>query len=115
MERLTNEEAEQYDRQIRLWGLEAQKRFSSMPPEYGGYLTKTRAIRLRSSQVLVVGMRGLSAEVCKNIVLAGVKSLTILDHNRASSEDTANRFLVSNEGDYVSAFLNVCSDKRSDK
>lgn len=25
-ERLTAEEAEQYDRQIRLWGLEAQKR-----------------------------------------------------------------------------------------
>lgn len=26
-QRLTEEEAEQYDRQIRLWGLEAQKRY----------------------------------------------------------------------------------------
>ena len=54
--------------------------------------------------MLVVGMRGLSAEVCKNIVLAGVKSLTVLDHSRVTSEDAANRFLVSKEGEYVSAF-----------
>lgn len=64
--------------------------------------------------MLVIGLRGLSAEVCKNIVLAGVKSLTILDHCRVTSEDMANRFLVSKEGDYVSAFSGscVCSEKQ---
>ena len=31
-ERLTEEEAEKYDRQIRLWGLEAQKRYRYMIP-----------------------------------------------------------------------------------
>ena len=54
-------EAEVYDRQIRLWGVEAQK-------------------RLRSARVLVSGVCGLGAEVIKNLVLAGVKSVTILDH-----------------------------------
>ena len=54
-------------------------------------------------------MRGLSAEVCKNIVLAGVKSLTILDHSRVTSEDAANRFLVSKEGEYVSVFEGLCA------
>ena len=35
--------------------------------------------RLRAASVLLVGMRGLGAEVAKNIVLAGIKSLTLLD------------------------------------
>ena len=37
--------------------------------------------RLRASRVLLVGVRGLGAEVAKNIVLAGIKSITMLDHN----------------------------------
>ena len=36
--------------------------------------------RLRASRVLLIGMRGLGAEVAKNIVLSGIKSLTLLDH-----------------------------------
>lgn len=46
----------QYDRQIRLWGKNAQNRMSK-------------------AKVLVFGMRGLSVEICKNIVLAGECSL----------------------------------------
>lgn len=42
--------------------------------------------RLRSSTVLVVGLTGLTAELIKNIVLAGIKSLTLIDH-RNGSED----------------------------
>jgi ubiquitin-like 1-activating enzyme E1 A len=80
MEGLSADEAEQYDRQIRLWGLEAQK-------------------RLRTSSVLVVGAKGLGAELCKNIVLAGVKSLTLLDHALVSPSDLGNRFLVSKDGE----------------
>ncbi|XP_043454516.1 SUMO-activating enzyme subunit 1 isoform X3 [Prionailurus bengalensis] len=57
---ISEEEAAQYDRQIRLWGLEAQK-------------------RLRASRVLLVGMKGLGAEIAKNLILAGVKGLTMLD------------------------------------
>ena len=37
------------------------------------------AHRLRSSAVLVVGLTGLTAELIKNIVLAGIKSLTLID------------------------------------
>nr|XP_015196150.1 PREDICTED: SUMO-activating enzyme subunit 1 [Lepisosteus oculatus] len=62
---ISEEEAAQYDRQIRLWGLDAQK-------------------RLRASRVLLVGMRGLGAEVAKNLILAGVKGLTMLDHEQVS-------------------------------
>lgn len=38
--------------------------------------------RLRSSQVLIVGLTGLTAELIKNTVLAGIKSLTLIDHRK---------------------------------
>ncbi|XP_060639686.2 SUMO-activating enzyme subunit 1-like [Anolis sagrei] len=72
---ISEEEAAQYDRQIRLWGLEAQK-------------------RLRASRVLLVGMKGLGAEVAKNLILAGVKALTMLDHQQVMPEDTQAQFLI---------------------
>ncbi|XP_028921137.1 SUMO-activating enzyme subunit 1 isoform X1 [Ornithorhynchus anatinus] len=72
---ISEEEAAQYDRQIRLWGLEAQK-------------------RLRASRVLLVGMKGLGAEVAKNLILAGVKGLTMLDHQQVTPEDTGAQFLI---------------------
>ncbi|XP_063793713.1 SUMO-activating enzyme subunit 1 isoform X2 [Pseudophryne corroboree] len=72
---ISEEEAAQYDRQIRLWGLEAQR-------------------RLRTSRVLLVGLRGLGAEVAKNLILAGVKGLTLLDHRQVSEEDSRAQFLI---------------------
>ncbi|XP_076463598.1 SUMO-activating enzyme subunit 1-like [Babylonia areolata] len=74
-ENITEDEAALYDRQIRLWGLDAQK-------------------RLRAASVLLIGLRGLGAEVAKNIVLAGIKSLTLLDPTVADEEDAAAQFLI---------------------
>ncbi|XP_015609625.1 SUMO-activating enzyme subunit 1 [Cephus cinctus] len=72
---LTDAEAELYDRQIRLWGLESQK-------------------RLRSANILLAGLNGFIAEVAKNIILAGVKSVTFLDHRDLRIEDTCSQFLA---------------------
>lgn len=72
---ISEEEAAQYDRQIRLWGLDAQK-------------------RLRASRVLLAGLGGLGAEVAKNLILAGVKGLTLLDHEQVSEESCRAQFLV---------------------
>ena len=52
-EKLTEEQKARYDRQIRVWGAEAQS-------------------RLQNAKVLVVGLNGLHPELVKNIVLAGV-------------------------------------------
>ena len=71
---ITEDEAQLYDRQIRLWGLDAQK-------------------RLRASRVLVAGLRGLGCEVAKNLVLAGVKSLRVLDDAALAAEDLESNFL----------------------
>ncbi|KAL0972971.1 hypothetical protein UPYG_G00197160 [Umbra pygmaea] len=72
---ISEEEAAQYDRQIRLWGLDAQK-------------------RLRGSRVLLVGLKGLGAEVAKNLILAGVKGLTLLDHEQVNEESCRAQFLI---------------------
>lgn len=59
VEEISIQEAALYDRQIRLWGMDAQT-------------------RMRATQLLVIGMNGLANEVIKNLVLAGIGSLDIL-------------------------------------
>lgn len=80
-------ESERYDRQIRLWGAEAQS-------------------RLVKARVLMAGMAGLHAEAAKNLVLAGL-SVTVLDHRRVSALDLEYNFLLtaSDEGQLVRYFL----------
>lgn len=72
---LTEDEADLYDRQIRLWGLDSQK-------------------RLRASTVLLIGLKGLGAEFCKNIVLSGIKAITLLDDKEVTKEDFFSQFLI---------------------
>ncbi|ABL79217.1 UBA/THIF-type NAD/FAD binding protein [Thermofilum pendens Hrk 5] len=60
MKDLSPEELERYDRQIRVWGVEAQK-------------------KLKSSTVLVVGAGGLGSPVAFYLVAAGVGKLIIVD------------------------------------
>ena len=75
---LTEEEAAVYDRQIRLWGVEAQQ-------------------RLRKARILLVGLSGLGNEVCKNILLAGIQHLTMLDDTILSKEECDLQFLSPHE------------------
>ena len=63
---ITEDEAALYDRQIRLWGVEAQR-------------------RLLSSRILIINMKGLGAEIAKNIVLGGISCLTLLDSNEVKN------------------------------
>jgi ubiquitin-like 1-activating enzyme E1 A len=64
-----------YDRQIRLWGLEAQN-------------------RMRQSNILVIGLSAIANEVVKNIVLAGIGALTILDGRDVEVSDLGAEFFV---------------------
>ena len=67
-----------YDRQIRLWGIKAQE-------------------QLRAANVLLVGMKALSNEIAKNLVLAGIGSLTTLDHELVTEDDLCSQFLITEE------------------
>lgn len=72
-----------YDRQIRLWGLEAQN-------------------RMIHSNVLIIGLNGINIEACKNLVLSGI-NITIIDDNIVNEEMIENVFFLEEEdvGKYV--------------
>jgi ubiquitin-like 1-activating enzyme E1 A len=66
-----------YDRQLRLWGVQAQQ-------------------RLLKAKVLIWGLEGSNIEVCKNLVLAGIP-LTLRDHRLVSDDDVAFNYFVRPE------------------
>ncbi|KAL9871638.1 SUMO1 activating enzyme subunit 1 [Glossina fuscipes fuscipes] len=72
---LTETENELYDRQIRLWGLESQK-------------------RLRTAKVLISGLSGVGAEITKNIILSGVAAVKLNDDRIVTEDDFGAQFLT---------------------
>ncbi|KZF19181.1 hypothetical protein L228DRAFT_241853 [Xylona heveae TC161] len=67
-----------YDRQIRLWGVKAQE-------------------KLRTANILLISMKALANEVAKNLVLAGIGSLTIVDHELVSPDDLCSQFFITDD------------------
>jgi ubiquitin-like 1-activating enzyme E1 A len=69
-----------YDRQIRLWGVAAQA-------------------KIQNANILLITVKALANEVAKNLVLAGIGSLTILDDASVTEADLGAQFFLSeNEG-----------------
>ncbi|KAI0053041.1 ubiquitin activating enzyme [Auriscalpium vulgare] len=50
--------------------------------------------RMATSNVLIIGMEGLGAEIAKNIVLAGVKSVTVFDPEPVVLRDLSTQFFL---------------------
>ncbi|KAJ5474878.1 hypothetical protein N7475_004444 [Penicillium sp. IBT 31633x] len=65
-----------YDRQIRLWGVQAQE-------------------KIRSANILLITVKALANEVAKNLVLAGIGSLTIIDHQDVTEDDLGAQFFIA--------------------
>lgn len=57
--------------------------------------------KIRNASVLLITMRGLGNEIAKNLVLAGIGSLTIVDHEIVTEADLGAQFLVSQEEGHV--------------
>ncbi|GMF51577.1 unnamed protein product [Phytophthora fragariaefolia] len=67
---------DKYDRQLRLWGAEGQR-------------------RLASTHVLLVGSGATGAEALKNLVLPGVQRFTVLDDARVTLADASSNLFVT--------------------
>ncbi|KAF4626001.1 hypothetical protein G7Y89_g12162 [Cudoniella acicularis] len=65
-----------YDRQIRLWGVQAQE-------------------KIRNANILLISMKALANEIAKNLVLAGIHSLTIVDHELVTESDLGAQFFIT--------------------
>jgi ubiquitin-like 1-activating enzyme E1 A len=74
---LTENEAEIYDRQIRLWGVEAQQ-------------------RMTSSKICVSGLGAIGAECTKNLILAGM-NVVMQDIEHVSEADLWGQFFVTKD------------------
>ena len=72
---MDEEQKKRYDRQVRVWGAEAQS-------------------RIQTSRVLIVGLRGINVEVAKNIILAGV-NVVIQDAATVSVRDLSSNFFLT--------------------
>lgn len=53
--------------------------------------------RMRNANILIAGMRALANEVAKNLVLAGIGSLTVMDSEDVVEDDLGAQFFVSEE------------------
>lgn len=67
-----------YDRQIRLWGMQAQQ-------------------KIQAANILLISMKALANEIAKNLVLAGIGSLTIVDDQTVTEADLGAQFFLSQE------------------
>uniref|UniRef100_A0A8D0D638 E1 ubiquitin-activating enzyme n=1 Tax=Sander lucioperca TaxID=283035 RepID=A0A8D0D638_SANLU len=53
--------------------------------------------RMQNSNVLISGMRGLGVEIAKNIILGGVRSVTVHDQGVAEWRDLSSQFYLREE------------------
>ncbi|GJE84100.1 ubiquitin activating enzyme [Phanerochaete sordida] len=53
--------------------------------------------RMAASNVLIVGLKGLGVEIAKNVVLAGVKSVTVYDPEPVEIQDLSSQYFLRKE------------------
>ncbi|KUJ12918.1 uncharacterized protein LY89DRAFT_687844 [Mollisia scopiformis] len=75
-EGISADEIALYDRQIRLWGVQAQE-------------------KIRNANILLITMKALANEIAKNLVLAGINSITIVDHELVTKNDLGAEFFIT--------------------
>jgi hypothetical protein len=75
-EKISADEIALYDRQIRLWGVAAQQ-------------------KIRTANILLVSIKALANEIAKNLVLAGIGSITLADHELVTEDDLGAQFFLS--------------------
>lgn len=63
-----------------------------LPHQSGRYVLGHEAMKhLQTSSVLVSGLRGLGVEIAKNIILGGVKAVTLHDQGTAQWADLSSQ------------------------
>jgi len=77
-DKLSSAEVAQYDRSIRLWGMDAQQ-------------------RLLAAEAVFHSMRGCFVEVIKNLVLAGIKRIRLQCHRPVTEADLNENYYLRKE------------------
>lgn len=64
--------------------------------------------RMQNSNVLISGMRGLGVEIAKNVILGGVRSVTVHDQGVAEWRDLSSQVCTGVHGSLTSPVLIHC-------
>lgn len=67
-----------YSRQLKAYGIETMKDLSKLT-------------------ILIIGMRGLGLEACKNLMLTGPKEINIYDPNKCNINDLGSNYYINEE------------------
>jgi len=88
-----------------LEGLDAKDldRFSRQNAALGAETTA----KLIKMKVVVVGVRGVGIETCKNLMLQGVGALTIIDQNPCAMADVGVNFFISEVHTHVHTHIHT--------
>lgn len=65
-----------------------------VPPAHRYVLGREAMQRMGTASVLIAGMRGLGVEIAKNVILSGVKSVTVQDEGQAEWTDLSSQVLT---------------------
>jgi ubiquitin-like 1-activating enzyme E1 A len=65
--------------------------------------------RLRQTRLLVINVNSLSIEVCKNLCLAGVASITVFDNTRVTSKEVEENLTLTMSSRDIDEFKSVCT------
>lgn len=71
--------AKKYDRQIRLWGMQGQK-------------------RIEKAHICLLGAGPTGTETLKNLILPGIGQFTVIDGEKVTNRDLGNNFFVEISG-----------------
>ena len=72
-------------------------------------IVKFYFFRLRQARLLFINVNSLSLEVCKNLCLAGVASITIFDNTRVTSQDIEESLTLAMSSADINEFKSICS------
>jgi len=89
---ISQDEVALYDRQIRLWGLQAQEKLVS---HHHVKTLSDLVSSIRKANVLLISAKALANEIAKNLVLAGIGALTIIDPEVVTEMDLGSQFFVT--------------------
>ncbi|CAK9303246.1 unnamed protein product [Gordionus sp. m RMFG-2023] len=75
---LNEEEIDIYDRQIRIWGHDVQK-------------------KIKNYSIMLIGFSGLGWEISKNLILYGIKTLCIMDNKTVTHNDLKSNLYLKED------------------
>lgn len=70
--------------------------------------------RMQASNVLISGLGGLGVEIAKNVILGGVKSVTLHDTAKCTLADLSSQYYLTHDGAIGQNRAEACSSPLSD-